>query len=63
MGPWEAVQEKKGKLREVGQDIIEDIKETKAKVREKMDAIIEVCVYVPCGRSMLLMLVLLLNLN
>ncbi|XP_066956910.1 probable cardiolipin synthase (CMP-forming) [Macrobrachium rosenbergii] len=41
VAPWEAVKEKKEKFREVGQDIIEDIKETKAKVKEQMDAIIE----------------------
>ncbi|XP_068215392.1 centrosomal protein of 83 kDa [Palaemon carinicauda] len=41
VAPWKAVTEKKEQLREVGQDIIEDIKETKAKVKEQMDAIIE----------------------
>ncbi|XP_042884299.1 probable cardiolipin synthase (CMP-forming) [Penaeus japonicus] len=38
---WEAVREKKNQFREAGQDLLDDIKEKKAKVRERMDAIIE----------------------
>ncbi|KAK7086646.1 cardiolipin synthase [Halocaridina rubra] len=41
VGPWDAVKEKKEKFREAKQDLIEDIRETKAKVKEQMDAIIE----------------------
>ncbi|ROT79982.1 hypothetical protein C7M84_001290 [Penaeus vannamei] len=38
---WEAVREKKNQFKEAGQDLLDDIKEKKAKVRERMDAIIE----------------------
>lgn len=49
---WEAVREKKNQFREAGQDLLDDIKEKKAKVRERMDAIIEVyhCVQI-CRRK------------
>lgn len=39
---WEAVREKRNQFKEAGQDLLDDIKEKKAKVRERMDAIIEV---------------------
>ncbi|XP_047471899.1 probable cardiolipin synthase (CMP-forming) isoform X2 [Penaeus chinensis] len=38
---WEAVREKKNQFKEAGQDLLDDIKEKKAKVKERMDAIIE----------------------
>ncbi|XP_037802643.1 probable cardiolipin synthase (CMP-forming) [Penaeus monodon] len=38
---WEAVREKRNQFKEAGQDLLDDIKEKKAKVRERMDAIIE----------------------
>ncbi|XP_071540914.1 cardiolipin synthase (CMP-forming)-like [Panulirus ornatus] len=38
---WEMVKKKERQIREAGQDLLEDFKERKAKVREKVDEIIE----------------------